>query len=98
MKPVVHLSVADIELAREALWYDGREPGLGERFLKAVEETERWLQKHPALGAPHRRGTRKWRVKGFPHNVIYREEAARIVVCAFVHPKRRPGYWLSRVD
>ena len=56
MKPVVHLSAADAELAKDAVHYDDCEPGVGERFVMAVEETELWIQKNPETGGPHLRG------------------------------------------
>jgi toxin ParE1/3/4 len=97
MKPVEHLAIVTLEMARAALWYERREMGLGERFLSAVREAESFISKNPLLGQPFRRDTRKWRAPGFPYRVIYREEPARIMVFAVAHAKRRPGYWLARL-
>jgi toxin ParE1/3/4 len=98
MKPVVHLSVASREMASAAQWYDRRLPGLGERFLAAVEATERFVQRNPELGAPHRYNTRMRVVEGFPFLLIYREFADHIRVYAVADGRRRPGYWRRRLE
>ena len=97
MKPVDHLAIVTLEMARAALWYERREPGLGERLLNAIREAESFISRNPSAGQPFRRGTRKWRVPGFPYTVIYKEEPARIMVFAVAHAKRRPGYWVARL-
>ena len=92
-KPVEYLPAARLDVEESAGWYEEQEPGVGERFEAAVALTEQKLQRNPMLGTPHRRNTRKWRVKSFPHSIIYREEADRIVVVAVAHAKRREDYW-----
>src|SRR6266852_826037 len=97
-KRVEYLPAARLDVEESAAWYEEKEPGVGERFQAAVESTERKLQRRPLLGAPHRRNTHKWRVKRFPHRIIYREEADRIVIVAVAHAKRQEGYWDYRLD
>ena len=97
-KPVEYLPAARLELEESAAWYEEHEPGVGERFLEAVKATERQLQHDPMLGTTYYRQTRKWRVKGFPFNLVHRAEAGRILVVAVAHGKRRPGYWQRRLD
>jgi hypothetical protein len=41
-----------------ALFYEERNRGLGERFLKAVESTESGICEHPLGGQPFEAGTR----------------------------------------
>ena len=98
MKPVAHLSDANLEMVEAALWYDRRESGLGERLLQAIAAAQFKIQNNPQLGTPHRRGTRKWRVLKFPYRIVYREEADRILVVAIAHDKRRENYWDHRLD
>ena len=97
MKPVAYLQAATAEMERSAVWYEKRQQDLGRRFHAAIKEAEVFISKNPHLGTPHRRNTRKWRVPDFPYNLIYREEAERILICAVAHAKRRPGYWLRRL-
>ena len=97
MKPVAHLSEANLELIEAARWYDGREAGLGDRFLGAVKAAETLMQCHPEWGTPNQRRTRKWTVPDFPYQLVYREETDRILVLAFAHGKKRQGYWTKRI-
>ena len=41
----------------------------------------------------HREG-----LKRFPLHAIYRVQATRIVVLAVAHQRRRPDYWVGRID
>lgn len=97
-KPVEYLPAALLEFEESAAWYEEHQPGVGERFQEAVKATERQLQRDPMLGTSYYRQTRKWRMKGFPFNIVYREESERIIVVAVAHGKRRPGYWHRRLS
>ena len=97
MKPAKYHRHARSELIASALFYDQRNRGLGERFLKAVEATEARICESPLLGQPFEAGTRKLRVKKFPFTVIYKEFADSITVFAVAHFSRKPGYWLDRL-
>ena len=98
LKPVDYLPGAQLDLDESAAWYEEKEPGVGHRFEAAVTLAEKKLQRAPLLGRPHRRDTRKWRVPHFPHSIIYREEAERILIVAIAHPKRQDDYWDYRRD
>ena len=97
-KPVDYLPGARLDLEQSAGWYETQEPGVGSRCLETVALIEGNLQRDPGLGAPYRRNTRKWRLPRFPHSIIYREEADRILIVAVAYPKRREGYWRRRLS
>ena len=97
MKPVAYLHAASAEMERSVVWYETREQGLGVRLHAAIKDAEVFISKNPTLGTPHRRSTRKWRVPDFPYNLIYREEAQRVLIFAVAHFKRQPSYWLRRI-
>lgn len=97
MKPVAQHAADTFELAEAAAWYEQRVYGLGGRLYEAVQKTKTFIRQNPQLGAPHRRGTRKRRVSGFPYLIIYREEPDRILIVAIAHGKREPGYWKDRL-
>jgi toxin ParE1/3/4 len=96
-KPVEYLPAALLDLEESAAWYEEKQPGVGGRFHETVRLTLQKIQRHPQLGAPRRRDSRKWRVSGFPDSVVYREEVESIVVVAIAHAKRREDYWVSRL-
>jgi len=87
---------ADEELKAAAVFYESREPGLGETFLDRVVESFNSILEQP-LAAPllfddfRRRFTRP-----FPYCIVYRLESDSILVIAVAHWSRRPGYWKAR--
>ena len=97
MKPAKYHPLAQSEMIASALFYEERNRGLGERFLKAVEATEAVICQRPLGGQPFEAGTRKQRVKKFPFAVIYKEFPDRIMVFAVAHFSRKPGYWTERL-
>ncbi len=97
MKPAKYHPLAESELIASALFYEKRNSGLGERFLKAVKSTEAAILRQPRWGHPWEAGTRKWRVKNFPFALIYKEFPDRITIFAAAHFSRKPDYWLNRL-
>jgi len=96
LKPVRFHPAAEAELAAEAAYYDERSPGLGERFVAAVEAACALAAGFSGIGSPYRYGTRRVFAKRFPFAVVYRELPAEIVVLAIAPYPRRPGYWRGR--
>lgn len=41
---------------------------------------------------------RRLRIPGFPYNILYRQVNADIQVLVIAPHKRRPGYWLGRLQ
>jgi hypothetical protein len=97
MKPAKYHRLAQSDLISSAIFYDGRNRGLGERFLMAVEAAETQICENPLRGQPFEAGTRKLRVKKFPFAIIYKEFPDFILVFAVAHFSRKPGYWLDRL-
>ena len=42
-------------------------------------------------------GTRRFLLRRYPYNLIYRVEPTRLVIVAVAHAHRRPGYWKQRL-
>ena len=84
------------EMIAAAQYYDRRVPGLGARFLDAVEAAARQIQRQPTLGALDSAGRRRRAVRHFPYRFIYRFESDNLFVLAVAHGSRRPGYWTER--
>ena len=84
------------ELEHAADEYDEKRPGLGARFVLAVEKAidtihaapDRW----PRVDNKHHR----YLVHRFPFAVFYRFDDAEVIVVAVAHRRRRPGYWSRR--
>jgi hypothetical protein len=97
----VHAAAAE-EAAEAAAWYEKERPGLGREFERAVEAALDLLEEEmvPLVSVPGTAGTRgvkRLLLRRFPYAVIVRESAAEVVVIAFAHGARGPGYWRGRL-
>jgi plasmid stabilization system protein ParE len=79
-------------------YYSGQRPGLGARFIEAVEHATARALAFPLAGAETTSRTRKVYLRGFPFYVVYEPVNDGIVVVAIAHHARMPGYWQSRVQ
>jgi toxin ParE1/3/4 len=84
------------ELRDQAVFYDERIEGLGERFTAQVEAAANLAASMPGVGSPHKYGTRRVFPKDFPFSVVYREFGEALVVIAVAAFRRKPGYWRHR--
>ncbi len=89
---------ASEELSEAVRWYEEQRSGLGAEFLDAVAGTIAIIEARPEIGAVVSRAgfTRRVLVPRFPYQVVYHLAASEIVIVAFAHLKRRPGYWKKR--
>lgn len=94
-RPVFHPE-ALAEMQDQAIYYEERNPGLGERFLSQVDEAVKLAVSMPGIGSPHRHGTRRVFPKDFPHSVVCQEMADVLIVLAVAPFRRKPGYWRKR--
>jgi toxin ParE1/3/4 len=97
VKPYRFLTPARRELLLEIDYYRERSASTAERFLEQVEAAIRLVREHPDAGATGLRGTRHLPLTAFPHSLIYRALHDEILIVAFAHHKRRPGYWSRRL-
>ena len=96
MTPVRFLEEAQDEFLEQISYYEERQKGLGDRFRESVEAAIALASAHPKLGSPWKLRTRRTFLRGFPFSVVYRIEAAELVVFAVAHFRRRPSYWRRR--
>ena len=88
---------AEAEHLEHVDFYEGRQPGLGARYLRSFDEAMTQV-----CAAPHRHriertpDLRRFRLPGFPFAVIYRQIESQIQVLAVPHLRQRPAYWLAR--
>jgi plasmid stabilization system protein ParE len=92
---------AQKELVEAARWYERQRPGLGRRFLAAVEDSLDHILAFPATGAPVPHvppglPARRVPVDRFPYQIVYLETPGGVRVLAVAHDRRRPGYWWGR--
>jgi plasmid stabilization system protein ParE len=102
LKPVRLSREADAEAEEAAVWYDGRQAGLGTEFLEELDRMTAMIAARPEsfprlLDVPGDDGVRRALLPRFPYAIVFTELAEEIRVLAVAHGKRRPGYWLYRV-
>lgn len=98
MKRVRFHDAARDELIHETRYYRSVSAALGERFAAAVEQAARLAAEFPAMGSPHRYGTRRYFLRKFPCSLVYVERNDEIHVLALAPDSRKPGYWRARTS
>lgn len=87
---------ADQELEAAALWYEARQPGLGDDFLDEFQRTLRRIKVEPERWRKFRGENRKLNFHRFPYAIVYSLGANAIYLKAVMHLHRRPFYWQAR--
>lgn len=94
--------VFDVDARREFLdavaYYESCEPGLGKRFHQAVVSATQRIQTMPLNYRVIHTPFRRCMVSHFPYGLLYTIEPEYIVIIAVAHAKRKPGYWMERVN
>ncbi len=91
------------ELAEAAAWYKARRSGLELEFLAEIERILPMVGDSPAsfprlLDLPVDLVIRRALLPRFPYAVIFMDLQTEVRVLAVAHTKRRPDYWLDRVQ
>src|SRR2546423_160659 len=86
-----------IEIQQSFNWYNEHSKGLGEEFLKELDNAIGFISDNPLMWALYSKGYRKYLLKRFPFAVIYKPEKDTIYVVAVMHLSRKPGYWEKRI-
>jgi toxin ParE1/3/4 len=96
------LSVAEVEAANAALWYEEQREGLGGEFLDELRHSLERIRTAPAsfspleyYSGPHE--TRRCLFRRFPYLVVFVCRPDQVLVVAVSHVRQRPLYWLQRL-
>ncbi|WP_347709778.1 type II toxin-antitoxin system RelE/ParE family toxin [Halomonas llamarensis] len=94
---------AATELEEAASWYEQEEMGLGERLINAFEEATEMLERPnpPLVPITHNAaelGAKQLILHRFPFSLVTIERNQAIIVVAFAHHSRKPGYWRRRIS
>ena len=92
MSEAVFLDPALAELREAARWYDEQETGVGQEFLRAVEQALDRLEHDPSARPTAGRGVYRQIVDRFPFDLPYRIRPAQIEILAVAHHSRKPGW------
>jgi toxin ParE1/3/4 len=89
---------AEQELSEAADSYDRERPGLGAKLIATVWVAADLTSKYPKMAPLVHGAVRRKMVDGFPYSILYSVEEAEVFVIAVAHHRRRPNYWLERLD
>ena len=94
---IVFRRAAKSEFEDAAVWYDEKRPGLGEEFIReiddAVTKAAAAPQRYPVVFGDVRRAV----ARRFPFAVYFRIRSDALVVLAVFHGRRDPTVWRRRV-
>jgi len=103
VKPVRVEPEAKQELAAAAAWYEERREGLGLELVAEIDSVLAAISHSPGRfplypGVAGELGVRRAAARRLPYSVAFIELDTVVRVLAVAHEKRRPGYWLGRVQ
>jgi hypothetical protein len=101
MRRIRILLEAAEELEEAVARYELQREGLGAEFARVVEAALDVLEAPTAplvamQGRGGERGSKRVMLRRFPFGVVVRDSPQEIVVVAFAHQARRPGFWRNR--
>jgi toxin ParE1/3/4 len=89
---------ARVEHLEHVAYYESCQIGLGARYLSAFDVAMRSVCEAPdRYRVEFPPAIRKYRVPGFPYNILYRIVCSDIEVLVVAPHRRRPGYWAGRL-
>jgi toxin ParE1/3/4 len=91
------LTVATLELREAMAWYRERSPRAAENLWLSVQNARRSMLLFPCAAPLIALRVRRFILAGFPYDVIYAVMTDEIVIIAYAHHSRRPGYWKERL-
>ncbi len=94
--PELHPDALEDALAGYA-WYLERSLRVADAFFAELERALRLIGASPESWPPHLFGARHYVLRKYPYSIVYKAAGGSIVVYAFAHAKRRPGYWKNRL-
>lgn len=89
---------AEQEFLESVSRYETEVLGLGERFDVEVQKASALLLEYPEIGPPIDDELRKLVLDRFPYYLIYFSSSETVHILAVAHERRKPGYWLERID
>ena len=97
------VSAASLEIEEAGDWLEARRRGLGRDFVAAVAAALDSAAEWPNAGQQVAQGSsgtvvRRVPIDRFPYYVAYIASDDELMVVAVAHDRRRPRYWIERVD
>jgi plasmid stabilization system protein ParE len=94
---IIYTPEADDDVAASYDWYESREPGLGEDFLRCIEACLLTIQRHPQIFPVAVDGFRRAPIRRFPYEIFYEPTGDLITVYSVFHCSQDPQKWRKRL-
>lgn len=103
MRQVRILRQAVEEAEAAGAWYERERQGLGAEFAEAIDAAievieEDFLPLSPMPGNSGTKGAKRLILRRFPYDIVVVERGNEVIVVAFAHHSRKPGYWRNRIS
>ena len=85
------------ELQAAVIFYEQRQPGLGDRFVLAIEDAIQSIAESPERWGPLEADIRRKLTRIFPYAILYSIEPEFVHIIAVMHCHQKPSYWKSRI-
>jgi plasmid stabilization system protein ParE len=93
---VVYRRAARQEFEQAALWYEERRAGLGEEFIREIDDAVTRAAAAPTRYPTVFRDIRRTVARRFPYSIYFRLRGDCLVVLAVFHGRRDPQTWRGR--
>ncbi len=94
MKYLVEFEVsAQHDLAAAFEWYESKQSGLGNEFLRCVAAVEETLTRNPLRYPVANEPYRSAKLRKFPYGLHYRIIANKVSILACLHFRQDPHIW-----
>jgi plasmid stabilization system protein ParE len=94
---IIYTPEAENDVAEAYDWYETREPGLGEDFLRCTEACVLRIQRDPHLYPVAVDEFRRALVRRFPFEIFYELVEDCIIIYSVFHCSQDPEKWRSRL-
>jgi plasmid stabilization system protein ParE len=96
MHALKKLAAVEADVAEAAAWYETQRPGLGERFVFAVQSADKLLLANPLRYSVRFSDVRRLNLADFPYGLFFFLHGDEIVVLAVLHHRRDTRAILER--
>jgi plasmid stabilization system protein ParE len=90
IEQVIYTTEAEADIAEAYQWYEDREPGLGEDFLRCIEACVTMLQRHPLMHRIAVDSFRRALIRRFPYEIFYEPEDRCLIIYSLFHCSQEP--------
>lgn len=94
--PAVFLPEADDDVAEARAYYEQRQAGIGDEFVRELQDTVARIGDNPQKYAEFRQHIRAAPLRRFPYVVYYRDRGTDILIIAVQHGRRSYRAWRGR--